>query len=252
MSWVEVLSTGRRAGVGKIFQLFLGLCFFGGSAVWAAELLGAPLVVPLAADAVRVRWRTDVPTGSRVAYGREADRLTDHAEGELTADHEVELTGLLPATEYFFEVGTARKKLGRGCFKTGDSPAAISRQGKGSPLAKSRPSTPVPPVGRLFSSPPPTSKTWGSLSSLPDHYARHGADFGAKNSDDYARMAWEFRQRAEAEHWQSKVDPTGVIRIYDRRTGSFGAYNRDGTTKTFFKPNSPDYFDRQPGKIVSL
>ena len=252
MSWVGLLLRGRGAGVGKIFLLFLGICFFGGSEVRAAELLGAPLVVPLAADAVRVLWRTDVPTGSRVAYGREADRLTDHAEGGLTAEHAVELTGLLPATEYFFEVGTARKKLGRGCFKTGDSPASISRPVKGSPLAKSRPSIPVPPVNRPLSSPPPTSKTWGSLSSLPDHYARHGADFGAKNSDDYARMAWEFRQRAETEHWQSKVDPTGVMRIFDRRTGSFGAYNRDGTTKTFFKPKSPDYFDRQPGKNVSL
>ena len=29
-------------------------------------------------------------------------------------------------------------------------------------------------------------------------------------------------------------------------------YNRDGTTKTYFKPGSPDYFDRQPGRPVKL
>ena len=33
---------------------------------------------------------------------------------------------------------------------------------------------------------------------------------------------------------------------------TFAAYNRNFTTKTFFKPNSADYFQRQPGKPVRL
>lgn len=40
-------------------------------------------------------------------------------------------------------------------------------------------------------------------------------------------------------------------RVFDPKTGAFAAYNRDGTTKTFFKPGSPGYFERQPGRIVA-
>ncbi len=39
---------------------------------------------------------------------------------------------------------------------------------------------------------------------------------------------------------------------FDPKTRAFAAYNRDGTTRTFFKPNSRDYFDRQPGRPVKL
>ena len=46
---------------------------------------------------------------------------------------------------------------------------------------------------------PPTRETWGHLPSLPDHFERHGRDFNAKDADDYARMAWEFQQRAKIE-----------------------------------------------------
>ena len=35
-----------------------------------------------------------------------------------------------------------------------------------------------------------------------------------------------------------------------RQTRAFAAYNRNGTTKTFFKPESRDYFERQPGELV--
>jgi pyocin large subunit-like protein len=40
--------------------------------------------------------------------------------------------------------------------------------------------------------------------------------------------------------------------VYDPGTRAFGAYNRDGTTKTFFKPGTRDYFERQPGRPVNL
>ena len=96
------------------------------------------------------------------------------------------------------------------------------------------------------------SRTWGNPSSLPDHFTRHGGDFGARSADDYARMAAEFLQRARSVGLPAKVDERGVIRVFDERSGAFGAYNRDGTTKTFFKPASDGYFDRQPGRTVDL
>ena len=65
-------------------------------------------------------------------------------------------------------------------------------------------------------------------------------------------MAWEFLQRAKAEGFLAKQDETGVLRVFDPKTGAFAAYNRDGTTKTFFKPGSRDYFARQPGRNIDL
>ena len=103
-----------------------------------------------------------------------------------------------------------------------------------------------------FSAAARAAQSWGNPASLPDHFARHGADFGARNADDYARMATEFLQRAKAEGLPAKVDGSGVLRVFDPRSGAFGAYNRNGTTKTFFKPGSRGYFERQPGRLVNL
>ena len=65
-------------------------------------------------------------------------------------------------------------------------------------------------------------------------------------------MASAFLQRARVEGLPAKVDSSGVLRVFDPRSGAFAAYNRNGTTKTFFKPGSPGYFDRQPGRPVNL
>jgi pyocin large subunit-like protein len=116
-----------------------------------------------------------------------------------------------------------------------------------------------PPSAQTFSNTatpkqavPRVAGTWGNIATLPDHFARHGSDFGAASAEDYARLAWQFLQRAKAEGLPAKVDPTGTLRVYDPESGAFAAYNRDGTTKTFFKPGRPGYFDRQPGHSVNL
>ncbi|MFL6529494.1 MAG: hypothetical protein ACJ8HQ_08130 [Chthoniobacterales bacterium] len=95
-------------------------------------------------------------------------------------------------------------------------------------------------------------RTWGNPASLSDHFVRHGADFGARDAQEYARMAAEFLRRARAEGLSAKVSQRGDIRVYDPRSGAFGAYNPDGTTKTFFKPRSRSYFDRQPGRVIDI
>ncbi|MEP6672063.1 MAG: hypothetical protein ABJF10_23065 [Chthoniobacter sp.] len=95
-------------------------------------------------------------------------------------------------------------------------------------------------------------QTWGRPETLPDHFARHGADFLARDADDYAAQATAFLQHAKAAGLPAKRDHDGSLRIYERATGTFAAYNSDGTTKTFFKPGSDSYFDRQPGTPVDL
>lgn len=93
----------------------------------------------------------------------------------------------------------------------------------------------------------PASESFGNAAKLEDHFVRHGADFGATSAEDYAGRASEFLQRSQRGGLPTKIDEEGVIRAYDPKTNSFGAYNANGTTRTFFKPRSPTYFQRQPG-----
>jgi hypothetical protein len=91
---------------------------------------------------------------------------------------------------------------------------------------------------------------WGSNETLSQHFIKHGADFGARSADEYARMADDFFVRAQTERLPTKIDADGVIRIYDPESNTFAAYNADGTTKTFFKPTGGiDYWNRQSGSI---
>jgi hypothetical protein len=87
---------------------------------------------------------------------------------------------------------------------------------------------------------------WGRPETLIDHFRRHGADFGATSAREYATMAYDFYRRAQEEKYPRKIASDGTIRIYDRKTNTFGAYSPDGTTKTFFKPkNGERYWKRQ-------
>lgn len=54
-----------------------------------------------------------------------------------------------------------------------------------------------------------------------------------------------FKNRSNS---QVKVDCEGKIREYDQNTDIFGSYNSRGYTRTFFKPTSPTYWSRQPGR----
>jgi hypothetical protein len=218
----------------------------------AAEVIGPPQVVLTSPTSATVRWRTDVPTGTRVSYGLAAERLNQSAESALTDAHEVTLTGLQAGTKYFYAVGTARKLLTTGQFVTSSSPAAATAPVSTSPAAIPKPKS---VLAKIFAPAaptiaPPARQTWGNFGSLQDHFARHGPDFAAKSPEDYAAQAWQFRQRARAGGLLVKVDDDGVQRVFDPATGAFAAYNRDGTTKTYFKPDSRDYFERQPGRPV--
>jgi pyocin large subunit-like protein len=81
---------------------------------------------------------------------------------------------------------------------------------------------------------------WGRPETLQDHFERHGPDFGSKTPQEYVRQSEEFFVKGlnNPSSTDVRVDPgTGDIRIYDRATNTLGAYNADGSTKTFFKPD---------------
>ena len=232
----------------KKFLLFgLLLAALAPTGLSAATLTAGPAWSAEPSGNVTVRWTTDVATGSRVQYGTLATKLDQRADGPLGIKHAVTLKGLLPGTTYHYTVGTARQALATNSFTlAGDAPTKPETQaetvavkpGKGDPTTTAKA--------------PPTRVTWGNLPSLQDHFERHGGDFKAADPDDYARMAWVFLQRGKRGEVLVKLDDEGVLRLFDPKSRAFAAYNRDGTTKTFFKPNSRDYFDRQPGNLVKL
>jgi len=80
---------------------------------------------------------------------------------------------------------------------------------------------------------------------LQDHFEKYGHEFGAISRQQYLRLAQQLRDsRAGANILESRR-PDGLIR-FDRKRGYFGAYDTDGTIRTFFIP--PDgirYFERQ-------
>ena len=72
---------------------------------------------------VTVRWRTDKPTDSRVAFGSRPAALERTATLKAsTTEHEVVLTGLEPDTAYCYSVGTSTTALAGAddehCFRT--------------------------------------------------------------------------------------------------------------------------------------
>jgi hypothetical protein len=101
-----------------------------------------------------------------------------------------------------------------------------------------------------------TSDSWGDQASLADHYARHGGDFGATSPDEYASQASRFLQRSQAERLPTKIESDGTIRTYDPNTNEFGSYNPNGSTKTYYAPNTNvhgypsnwDYWVHQQGR----
>jgi len=73
-----------------------------------------------------------------------------------------------------------------------------------------------------------------------------------RDADEYAAQAAAFLQRAKTTGLPAKRAAEGSLRIYDPATDTFGAYNSNGTTRTFFKPGSAGYFDRQAGEPIDL
>ncbi|MDB5366516.1 MAG: repeat protein [Rhodospirillales bacterium] len=90
---------------------------------------------------------------------------------------------------------------------------------------------------------------WARPASLPDHFARHGEEVGARTPQAYVKLAAQLLERAERGEIPLKVARDGTLRAYDPITHLFGAYNADGGIRTLFVAHDPHYFDRQPGSL---
>jgi pyocin large subunit-like protein len=81
---------------------------------------------------------------------------------------------------------------------------------------------------------------------LDEHYAKHGHEFGTISEPEYLHLAQSLRDARPGGPILEARRPDGEFSKFDRRHGYFGAYNRDGTIRTFFVPNDGErYFHRQ-------
>lgn len=244
------------------FRLLPWLCLLLAGSAGAVELASPPQVT-LDGNAVVLTWRTDVPCGTRVSYGRDPLKLDRKYEGGVTDTHEARLEGLEPGATYHYTVGSARQKLAGGNFTVGaqavppPSAPPVPAPKKGllgrvldalSPTAPTAPETKTPGAR---APPPPAHETWGRMETLQDHFDRHGPDFNSRSPEEYAAQAWQFLQRARAGELPMKWDAgEATLRVWDPATRAFAAYNQAGRTKTYFRPNNAGYWQRQPGRLV--
>lgn len=81
---------------------------------------------------------------------------------------------------------------------------------------------------------------------LDDHFAKHGREFGEISKQDYLKMAQSLRDAKVGPDVLESKRPDGGYSRFDKRKGWFGAFESDGTIRTFFIPNDGlRYFRRQ-------
>ena len=82
--------------------------------------------------------------------------------------------------------------------------------------------------------------------ALSEHFRKHGAEFRAASPEEYLALAQALRDRPAGGELLEIVRGDGVITRYDRGSGAFIAFERDGVIRTFFVPNDGErYFQRQ-------
>jgi pyocin large subunit-like protein len=90
---------------------------------------------------------------------------------------------------------------------------------------------------------------FASRQKLVDHYRKHGREFGAVTMEQYLGKAQELRDRPAGGAILESVRPDGVVSRFDRGSGDFIAFNRDGVIRTYFRPADGEaYFRRQLGR----
>jgi hypothetical protein len=81
---------------------------------------------------------------------------------------------------------------------------------------------------------------------LDEHFEKHGREFGAVTEEQYLHLAQQLRDAHPGKDILQSRRPDGGISKFDRKRGSFGAYDADGGIRTFFVPaDGIRYFERQ-------
>ena len=156
------------------------------------------------------------------SYHDELGRFTTGDGAGGASDNQVAANEYGPTTDV--GGGGARQRVAIGGTPMFEAPAVEpARPIEVAPMkpvpTSPEPATPAiaePPPKQEPSSSPPAS--WSNPTTLAEHFAKHGADFGATDSSSYAQKASEFYSRSLTAGYLRKVDIDGTIRIYDPAT----------------------------------
>jgi pyocin large subunit-like protein len=87
---------------------------------------------------------------------------------------------------------------------------------------------------------------FASRQKLVDHYQKHGREFGTIAMEQYLGKAQELRDRPAGSAILETARPDGTVTRFDRESGDFIAFSRDGTIRTYFRPTDGEaYYQRQ-------
>ncbi len=79
-----------------------------------------------------------------------------------------------------------------------------------------------------------------------EHYAKHGSEFGHISKAEYLHLAQQLRDTPVGGPILEIRRSDGTVSRFNKARGYFGAYNHDGTIRTFFIPAAGEsYFRRQ-------
>lgn len=85
-----------------------------------------------------------------------------------------------------------------------------------------------------------------STRRLDEHFAKHGREFGSVDRQGYLQLAQTLRDAPVGASILELTRGDRTITRFDRASGAFVAFERDGVIRTFFKPNDGEaYFRRQ-------
>jgi pyocin large subunit-like protein len=129
---------------------------------------------------------------------------------------------------------------------------SVPRDAPAAPSPASAPAAAPTPVAAASPAPtaPPAearqSVGFRTPRALAEHYDKHGAEFRAASPRQYLALAQALRDRPAGGDVLEIVRDDGVITRFDRASGAFIAFERDGVIRTFFIPNDGErYFQRQ-------
>ncbi len=87
---------------------------------------------------------------------------------------------------------------------------------------------------------------FASRQKLVDHYRKHGREFGSITMEQYLRGAQELRDRPAGGAILEATRSDGSVTRFDRASGDFIAFGRDGVIRTYFRPTDGEtYYHRQ-------
>lgn len=93
------------------------------------------------------------------------------------------------------------------------------------------------------------SRGFTTRQHLIEHFEKHGAEFSGSTMVTYLAAAQALRDAPDGGDVLEVRRRDGVVTRFDRASGAFLAVNRDGTIRTFFKPNDGvAYFRRQASR----